>query len=94
MDADSPAEDADLRKGDRIIEVNGENIEDCTHQQVIMKIKAGGDETLMLVVDPDADEYYKNNGIRITADLPEVVSCETTPRSAPGRNVLVKDWKN
>lgn len=84
VDADSPAEDADLRKGDRIIEVNGDNIEESTHQQVIQKIKAGGDETVMLVVDPDADEYYKNNGIRVTTDLPEVIRSETKPRSVPG----------
>lgn len=90
VDADSPAEDADLRKGDRIIEVNGENIEDSTHQQVIQKIKAGGDETIMLVVDLDADEYYKNNGIRITSDLPEVIRSETTPRSSSGNSLFLK----
>lgn len=77
VDANSPAEDADLRKGDRIIEVNGENIEDVAHAQVIQKIKAGGDETILLVVDPEADEFYKNNGIKVTADLPEVIANET-----------------
>lgn len=82
IDANSPAEDADLRKGDRIIEVNGENIEDETHQQVIQKIKAGGDRTDLLVVDPEADEYYKNNGIRITTDLPEVIVNETRQKEA------------
>ena len=85
VDADSPAEDANVHKGDRIIEVNGENIEESTHQQVIQKIKAGGDETLMLVVDTDADDYYKNNGIKITTDLPEVIRSETTPRTSNGK---------
>ena len=85
VDADSPAEDAGLRKGDRIIEVNGDNIEDSSHTQVIQKIKAGGEETALLVVDTDADEFYKNNGITITSDMPEVIKGETTPRQgAPG----------
>ncbi|XP_052801710.1 Na(+)/H(+) exchange regulatory cofactor NHE-RF1-like isoform X2 [Mya arenaria] len=82
VDANSPADDAGLQKGDRIIEVNGENIEDTTHQQVIQKIKAGGEETILLVVDQDTDDFYKNNGIKITADLPEVIKGETTPRDS------------
>ncbi|XP_052226478.1 Na(+)/H(+) exchange regulatory cofactor NHE-RF1-like isoform X2 [Dreissena polymorpha] len=82
VDANSPAEDAGLKKGDRIIEVNGDNIEDVSHQQVIQKIKAGGEETIMLVVDPDADDFYKNNGITITVNLPEVIKGETKPRTA------------
>ncbi|XP_053384250.1 Na(+)/H(+) exchange regulatory cofactor NHE-RF1-like isoform X2 [Mercenaria mercenaria] len=85
VDANSPAESADLRKGDRIIEINGENIEDETHQQVIQKIKAGGNETKMLVVDAEADEYYKNNGIRITSDLPEVIFNETSRKEISER---------
>ncbi|XP_053379025.1 uncharacterized protein LOC123529642 isoform X2 [Mercenaria mercenaria] len=78
VDANSPAESADLRQGDRIIEINGENVEDETHQKVIHKIKAGDNETKMLVVDAEADEYYKNNGIQITSDLPEVIFKETS----------------
>jgi hypothetical protein len=87
VDANSPAEDADLRKGDRIIEINGENIEDESHQQVIQKIKAGGDQTKMLVVDPEADEYYKNNGIKITPDLPEVIFNQTREKEVSGKSV-------
>ncbi|XP_060564024.1 Na(+)/H(+) exchange regulatory cofactor NHE-RF1-like isoform X1 [Ruditapes philippinarum] len=86
VDANSPAEDADLRKGDRIIEINGENIEDESHQQVIQKIKAGGDQTKMLVVDPEADEYYKNNGIKITPDLPEVIFNQTREKEVSERS--------
>ncbi|KAL4225570.1 hypothetical protein ACF0H5_016258 [Mactra antiquata] len=82
VDANSPAEDADLRKGDRIIEVNGDNIEDDTHQQVIQKIKAGGDVAKMLVVDSEADDYFKNNGIQVTADMSEVITCETRQKES------------
>ena len=89
MDADSPAEDADLRKGDRIIEVNGENIEEKTHQEVIQLIKAGGEETHLLVVDTEADNYYKNNGIRVSHDLPEVIAKKTRPRESPGESTTI-----
>lgn len=91
VDADSPAEDADLRPADRIVEVNGENVEDKTHQEVIQLIKAGGDETQLLVVDKEADEYYKNNGIRVSHSLPEVSAKKTRTKEKPGeyRNKLL-----
>ena len=34
VDPGSAAEEAGLRENDRIIEVNGENVEKCDHQQV------------------------------------------------------------
>lgn len=85
VDDDSPAEDAGLRQGDRIVEVNGENVEDKTHQQVIQLIKAGGDETKLLVVDSEADDYYKKNGIKVSHSLPEVVSKKTKTKESSGK---------
>ncbi|XP_046367997.1 Na(+)/H(+) exchange regulatory cofactor NHE-RF2-like isoform X4 [Haliotis rufescens] len=72
IDEDSPAERADLREGDRIVAVNGTNIESETHQRVIELVKSGGDETTLLVLDKDADEYYKGRGITVSTDLDEV----------------------
>ncbi|XP_071104641.1 Na(+)/H(+) exchange regulatory cofactor NHE-RF1-like isoform X1 [Haliotis cracherodii] len=72
IDEDSPAERADLREGDRIVAVNGTNIESETHQRVIELVKSGGDETTLLVLDKDTDEYYKSRGITVSTDLDEV----------------------
>ncbi|XP_054616776.1 Na(+)/H(+) exchange regulatory cofactor NHE-RF2 [Dunckerocampus dactyliophorus] len=63
LDAGSPADQAGLRPQDRIIEVNGVNIESMRHGEVVAFIKKGGDETWLLVVDPDTDEYFKMKGI-------------------------------
>jgi len=35
VEADSPAEHAGLKSGDRIIAVNGKNVEEESHQQVL-----------------------------------------------------------
>ncbi|KAJ7989359.1 hypothetical protein DPEC_G00303710 [Dallia pectoralis] len=59
LDPGSPADHAGLRPQDRLIEVNGVNIEGMRHAEVVAFIKNGGDETSLLVVDPDTDEHFK-----------------------------------
>ncbi|XP_035383698.1 Na(+)/H(+) exchange regulatory cofactor NHE-RF2 isoform X3 [Electrophorus electricus] len=63
LDPDSPANRAGLRPQDRLIEVNGVNIECMRHAEVVAFIKRSGDETHLLVVDPDTDEHFKRLGI-------------------------------
>ncbi|GMT27138.1 hypothetical protein PFISCL1PPCAC_18435 [Pristionchus fissidentatus] len=56
------AERAGLRKGDRILEVNGANVEGATHKQVVQQIKNGGDRLEMVVIsveDPDMDSALR-----------------------------------
>ena len=74
IDDDSPAQRADLREGDRIVAVNNVNVEQKSHGEVIQLIKGGGDETKLFVVDKAADEYFKNNAITISSEMPNVVS--------------------
>lgn len=69
IDDDSPAEAAGLKEGDRIVEVNGANIENETHQQVIQRIKAGGDVTTLMVLDRQGDDYYKTKGMTVSSDM-------------------------
>ncbi|XP_075880188.1 Na(+)/H(+) exchange regulatory cofactor NHE-RF2 isoform X1 [Nelusetta ayraudi] len=63
FDPGSPADVAGLRRQDRVIEVNGVNIESMKHSDVVAFIKAGGDETWMLVVDPETDQHFKSRGV-------------------------------
>lgn len=80
IDDDSPADAACLKEGDRIIEVNGANIENETHQQVIQRIKAGGDQTTLLVLDREGDDYYKSKGMTLSSELSIVRQCSNPPR--------------
>lgn len=72
VDEGSPAEAAGLKQGDRIVEVNGTNIGNENHQQVVSRIKAGGEETRLLVVDAETDALYKEQKKIVRGDLPEV----------------------
>ncbi|XP_014305048.1 Na(+)/H(+) exchange regulatory cofactor NHE-RF1 isoform X1 [Myotis lucifugus] len=59
VDPDSPAEASGLRAQDRIVEVNGVCMEGKQHGDVVSAIKAGGEETKLLVVDKETDEFFK-----------------------------------
>ncbi|XP_040046372.2 Na(+)/H(+) exchange regulatory cofactor NHE-RF2 isoform X1 [Gasterosteus aculeatus] len=63
LDPGSPADHAGLRPQDRLVEVNGVNIEGMRHAEVVAFIKKGGDATWLLVVDPETDEEFKRRGI-------------------------------
>lgn len=63
LDPGSPADQAGLKPQDRLIEVNGVNIEGMRHAEVVSFIKKSGDVTWLLVVDPETDEHYKRRGI-------------------------------
>ncbi|XP_067655228.1 Na(+)/H(+) exchange regulatory cofactor NHE-RF1-like isoform X2 [Haliotis asinina] len=85
IDEDSPAERADLREGDRIVAVNGTNIETESHQRVIELVKKGGEETSLLVVDKATDEHFKDRGITVTEDMPEVRRVSSVPEAVQER---------
>jgi len=72
VDEGSPAEKAGLKEGDKIVEVNGVNINQENHKQVVQRIKANPDQTRLLVVDQEAETYHRENGIIIKNTLPYV----------------------
>ncbi|XP_053413175.1 Na(+)/H(+) exchange regulatory cofactor NHE-RF2 isoform X2 [Nycticebus coucang] len=64
VDPGSPAAHSGLRAQDRLIEVNGQNVEGLRHAEVVASIKAQEDEAQLLVVDPETDKHFKR--LRVT----------------------------
>lgn len=83
VDVGSPAEAAGLKEGDKIIEVNGENISTSNHQGVVQKIKAEPNQTRLLVLDAEALHYFEQKGISVSSSSPFVESI-TCPDSSQG----------
>ncbi|XP_026216649.1 Na(+)/H(+) exchange regulatory cofactor NHE-RF2 [Anabas testudineus] len=78
----SSADYAGLRAGDRVVEVNGENVENETHHQVVSRIREVPHRTRMLVVDRDTDDYLRSRGLACTEDLATEMGT-LSPRSSP-----------
>lgn len=53
----SPAEAGGLRPGDRLIEINGVNVETEPHSAITERIMASADRLELLVVDDASDRY-------------------------------------
>ncbi|KAF3687346.1 Na(+)/H(+) exchange regulatory cofactor NHE-RF2 [Channa argus] len=97
----SSADLAGLRPGDRVVEVNGENVENETHHQVVSRICAVPNRTRILVVDRDTDEYLRSRGLACTEDLAiemgtlsprpsSRLTSTTFPITTVGSNMLLK----
>ncbi|XP_014259732.1 Na(+)/H(+) exchange regulatory cofactor NHE-RF1 [Cimex lectularius] len=79
VDEGSPAEAAGLKEGDRIIEVNGVDIANENHKQVVQRIKSLPEETKLLVVDAEGDNYFKSQNIVVDGSLACIVTIRTPP---------------
>ncbi|XP_022251023.1 Na(+)/H(+) exchange regulatory cofactor NHE-RF1-like [Limulus polyphemus] len=92
IDVGSPAEFAGMKEGDRIIEVNGVNIANENHKQVVERIKAVPHETRLLVLDEEADKWYKERKIVVRNTQSNVLYCKT-PSKQPlkGSDELATD---
>ncbi|MEQ2204496.1 hypothetical protein XENOCAPTIV_013989, partial [Xenoophorus captivus] len=78
----SPADLAGLRPGDRLVEVNGENVEKETHHQVVKRICEVPHRTRLLVVDRETDDYLHSQGLACTED--QAIEMGTlSPRPSP-----------
>jgi len=96
VDPDSPAESAGLREKDRIIEVNFVPIGNENHKQAVARIKEGvtrngrkhPEEVILLVLDPEADEYYKSISyvVRSSDSNVEKIETEIRDRSESGND--------
>uniref|UniRef100_A0A3B4AAK4 PDZ domain-containing protein n=1 Tax=Periophthalmus magnuspinnatus TaxID=409849 RepID=A0A3B4AAK4_9GOBI len=61
------ADQAGVRLNDRLLEVNGEDME--THDQAVEKIKSAGGALLFLLVDEETERHYQSKHIKIGAWL-------------------------
>nr|XP_001088569.2 Na(+)/H(+) exchange regulatory cofactor NHE-RF3 [Macaca mulatta]XP_005542184.1 PREDICTED: Na(+)/H(+) exchange regulatory cofactor NHE-RF3 [Macaca fascicularis]XP_015005775.1 Na(+)/H(+) exchange regulatory cofactor NHE-RF3 [Macaca mulatta]XP_015005786.1 Na(+)/H(+) exchange regulatory cofactor NHE-RF3 [Macaca mulatta]XP_028703132.1 Na(+)/H(+) exchange regulatory cofactor NHE-RF3 [Macaca mulatta]XP_028703135.1 Na(+)/H(+) exchange regulatory cofactor NHE-RF3 [Macaca mulatta] len=49
---------------DHLIEVNGENVEDASHEEVVEKVKKSGSRVMFLLVDKETDKHHLEQKIQ------------------------------
>ncbi|XP_056145096.1 Na(+)/H(+) exchange regulatory cofactor NHE-RF3 [Lampris incognitus] len=76
----SVADKAGVKVNDRLLEVNGENVDAATHDIVVEKIKLAGNSIMFLLVDKETDRYYQNKHIRLGAGLATIQFLPHKPR--------------
>ncbi|XP_036401744.1 Na(+)/H(+) exchange regulatory cofactor NHE-RF3-like [Megalops cyprinoides] len=76
------AEKAGVRPCDRVLEVNGENVEDATHEQIVEKVKASGSSVMFLLMDEETDRYYTNKKMKLGAGVATLKHLPHRPRIA------------
>ncbi|XP_034414205.1 Na(+)/H(+) exchange regulatory cofactor NHE-RF1a [Cyclopterus lumpus] len=79
VDADSPAQWAGVKIRDKLVQVNGMSVVGMQHSEVVAAIKMGGEETTLLLVDAEAEEFFKRCNVvpteeHVTGLLPEPAS--------------------
>lgn len=82
VDDGSEAQKAGLRVGDKVVEVNGLNVEKMSHGEVVKRIKMNEKEVSMLVIDHITDAYLKQEGRPITTDMANLMTVYQ-PKQAP-----------
>lgn len=77
-----------MRKGDRIVEVNGTRVLSLSHAEVVQKIKSDPKQVTMLLVDPEAEKYFTAKNVVLSGDLPNVLEiiCPNT-KPVPGEPI-------
>ncbi|XP_041719583.1 Na(+)/H(+) exchange regulatory cofactor NHE-RF1 [Coregonus clupeaformis] len=98
VDEDSPAQRSGLLAKDRIVQVNGMAVEGKQHSEVVAAIKAGGEETSLLVVDTDTDAFFRRCRVaptpeHITGSLPEPVVNGDMEKTVNVNGKLAKEVK-
>ncbi|XP_077184005.1 Na(+)/H(+) exchange regulatory cofactor NHE-RF1 [Paroedura picta] len=82
VEPDSPAEKSGLRAGDRLVEVNGENVEKESHQQVVTRIRNSPGSVRLLVVDAATDERLQKLGLECSEELARALPADKAPTAA------------
>ncbi|XP_068694408.1 sorting nexin-27-like [Montipora foliosa] len=86
-----PAHSGGVRIGDRIIEVNGENVEGATHKHVVNLIKRGGDKLTLVVISVSHNEAEKLDSESSSGEYYDYSERHVIPISIPETRQVTSD---
>ncbi|XP_026000682.1 Na(+)/H(+) exchange regulatory cofactor NHE-RF3 isoform X2 [Astatotilapia calliptera] len=85
----SSAEKARLKEMDRLVAVDGRDVESCRHEEVVDRIKQSGNKCCLLVVDKDTDQVYKLGKVPPLLFLEEMNDSNSPPSYTEAVNLPI-----
>lgn len=64
MDKGSPAELGGIKKGEMLLEVNGEPMDSLSHEEVVSKIRESGQQVTLTTMPHQGKEFYTKVNLR------------------------------
>ncbi|XP_037762156.1 Na(+)/H(+) exchange regulatory cofactor NHE-RF3 isoform X1 [Chelonia mydas] len=71
---------AGVQHNDRLIEVNGKNVENDKHKEVVEKVKKSGNHVVFLLSDNETDQYYSNHQMMLKRETASLKLLPHKPR--------------
>ncbi|XP_051881881.1 Na(+)/H(+) exchange regulatory cofactor NHE-RF3 isoform X3 [Pristis pectinata] len=71
---------AGVQPNDRILQLNGENVENFTHEQMVTQMKSSGINMVLLLIDEASDKYFKSRALPVVASMASVNGLPYKPR--------------
>jgi len=74
-----------LKEGDRIIEVNGVNVEGDFHAECAAKIQSVIGQVKLLVADAESDTYFQQHQMPLSSKQPYISRHACPIKNSPGQ---------
>ncbi|NWX86452.1 NHRF3 protein, partial [Nothoprocta ornata] len=71
---------AGVKNNDRLIEINGKNVENNKHEEVVEKVKKSGNHVMFLLTDEETDQYYKSQKMVLSKESASLKLLPLKPR--------------
>ncbi|NXP49332.1 NHRF3 protein, partial [Heliornis fulica] len=80
LSSQGAAAKAGVQNNDRLIEINGENVENDTHEEVVEKVKKSGNHVMFLLSNEETDHYYTSQKMVLNKESANLQLLPLKPR--------------
>uniref|UniRef100_A0A8C3TIH0 PDZ domain containing 1 n=1 Tax=Catharus ustulatus TaxID=91951 RepID=A0A8C3TIH0_CATUS len=85
---------AGVQNNDRLIEINGKNVENDTHEEVVEKVKKSENHVMFLLSNEETDSYFTSQRMALSKENANLSLLPLKPRFIEiqkGKNHIIKD---